>query len=136
MSKEFKKDFFIYIFILSLLVVTYHLILGLFFHHKLNRISNLFLVPVALYSVFYVKRRRKKLIKTPYGFFIYHLATYIIVNSSFWIHAFYLKFVDPTFIFDMYWKGALYGMSLVWGIFLLIHAIASWVNRGFAEVEL
>jgi hypothetical protein len=109
--------------------------------NHIDLVSQLLLVCVALYYLWYHASAKNLLSKVRFGRLVAHLIGFLAVNISYHLHAFFLFIaVNPAikgtgdFPIDPGWFGVLFGMTTFWGIGLLIHMIASIANRGFEEL--
>lgn len=88
----------------------------------------------AIYSLI----NKKLLSSVRFGNLTLHFLTYLLINLSFHVHA-YLLIINNNpiiygsndFLLSPGWFGVLFGMSVFWGIGLMIHAISSVSFRGF-----
>lgn len=110
--------------------------------NKIDLISQLLLVGVALYYAWYHIVSKDQLSKLRFGRLVAHLVGFLIVNLSYHAHAFILFVTDnpaikgtDSFPINSGWFGVLFGMMTFWGLGLLIHTIASISNRGFEELS-
>lgn len=109
--------------------------------NKIDLISELLLVIVALYYVWYHYTSKNQLTQLRFGRLVAHVIGFLIVNLSYHIHAFILFITNnpairgnDEFTINQGWFGVLFGMFVFWGIGLLIHLVASVANRGFEEL--
>lgn len=102
----------------------------------INATSALALVPAALLYAFFITRYKAAIAMRPYASYLLHVATYFIVTGSYWLHAFILS-IDGNFdIATNGWSGVLYGMSLIWGIGLLLHTVGALLSRGYETASI
>ncbi len=103
--------------------------------------AGLALVPAALCYSYFLSANAKTLNKRAYSGYIAHVATYLIVNISYWLHAFIYLLTndgisDKSLALDNGWFGVLICMPLFWGLGLLIHTFGAWMSKGFENVSL
>jgi hypothetical protein len=104
-----------------------------------NRItvgSTLPLVLVAIDYGYFQYRHRKRLRMRAYSEYFVHLCGYILVNGSYWLHAWVLVLIGNRDLIDNGWYPALFGMSLFWGVGLLIHTFGALVSKGHEDVHI
>lgn len=104
-----------------------------------NRItlgSNLLLAVVAIYYAFFAYAYRKRLRMRAYGEYAVHLCGYLLVNGGYWLHAGVLVLGGHSELIDDAWYGVLFGMSLFWGIGLLIHTVGALMTKGHENVHI
>jgi hypothetical protein len=134
-KRSLTKHFFIMLASTALL----HLVI-VFRNNKLDLTSQIMLGAIALYYFWYNYSSREKLIRLRFGRLVAHVIGFLIINLSYHLHAFILFITNSESIkgnsefgINSNWFGALFGMTTFWGIGLLIHLIASIMNRGFEE---
>lgn len=109
--------------------------------NRIDLLSQLLLVCIAIYCFWYQLVTKSQLTKMRFGRLIAHLIGFLVINLSYHIHALLLFITDNPaikgsgeFTIDATWFGVLFGMFCFWGAGLLIHLIASIANRGFEEL--
>lgn len=103
--------------------------------HKIDHISGLLTVIVALYYVYSQVTTRHKLNKIRFGRLVHHIVAFMIVNLSFHLHAGYLLVSGQKELINEDWYGVLFAMFIFWGFGFLIHLTASVAQRGYEELE-
>lgn len=98
-------------------------------------VTGLLLVAVALYMVLYVTRNGTALRTRAYGTYFAHAVAYLIINGSFWLHAWILTLTGRNQVLEDGWTGPLISMSVLWGLGLLVHTIGAMLSRGYEHVE-
>lgn len=107
-----------------------------------TKLSSLILIAIAGLSWVFNYRAKKAVIKKAYLSYITHVATFLIVNLSFWIHALarYITTtsaeVDGQLIVSQDWAVYILHMPAIWGIGLLIHTVGTWKTKGFEDVKI
>lgn len=81
---------------------------------------------LAFFSTHYLELRRSR-----FALLSAHAIGYVIVNSSYWIHAGYLWTSGQGGRIDSAWYGSLLGMSICWGAGLAFHAWHTTHRDGF-----
>ncbi|WP_104045442.1 hypothetical protein [Arthrobacter sp. ZGTC412] len=95
----------------------------------------LLLAAVALYMVVFTVRNATALRQRAYGTYFTHAVAYLIINGSFWLHAWILMLSGREEILQQGWSGPLVSMSVLWGAGLLVHTIGAMLSRGYEHVE-
>lgn len=95
--------------------------------------TGLLLVAVALYIVLFVRRNGTALRTRAYGSYFTHASAYLVVNGSFWLHAWVLALAGRDDVVAERWAGALVPMSVLWGLGLLAHTIGAVVSSGYDD---
>lgn len=95
----------------------------------------LLLAAVALYMVVFTARNATALRQRPYGTYFAHAVAYLIINGSFWVHAWILILSGRSDMLQQGWSGPLMSMSVLWGAGLLVHTIGAMLSRGYEHVE-
>jgi hypothetical protein len=95
----------------------------------------LLLAAVALYMVVFAVRNATALRQRAYGTYFAHAVAYLIINGSFWVHAWILKLIGRDETLQQGWSGPLVSMSVLWGAGLLVHTIGAMLSRGYEHVE-
>ncbi|WP_258804823.1 hypothetical protein [Pseudarthrobacter sp. NS4] len=95
----------------------------------------LLLAAVALYMVVFTVRYGTALRQRAYGAYFAHAVAYLIINGSFWVHAWILMLSGRDEILQQGWSGPLVSMSVLWGAGLLVHTIGAMLSRGYEHVE-
>lgn len=110
--------------------------------NKIDLISQLLLVGIAIYYVWYNITSKDQLSKLRFGRLVAHLVGFLVVNLSYHTHAFVLFVTNnpaikgtDSFPINSGWFGVLFGMMTFWGLGLLIHTVALITNRGFEELS-
>lgn len=104
-----------------------------------NRItlgSEVLLAVVAIYYASFLYWHRKRLRMRAYGEYFVHLFGFILVNGSYWFHASILVLAGNRDLIDGSWSAVLFGMSLFWGIGLLIHTCGALITKGHESVHI
>lgn len=106
---------------------------------SIDGVSQALLTVVAAYCAWFSWRgggTRLKHIR--FGELVYHGVNYVVVNTSFHVHAAVLAFQNSDalggsrdFPIDSGWFGVTIGMAGFWGIGFLMHAVASIAKRGY-----
>lgn len=117
----------------GLLVV--HLYIAVFAENRVDKWSMLLLGVVALYVAWFQWSRRRQLRQRAYGRYLLHVLTYLLVNGSYWLHAGLLAAAGNSNALDSSWQGALFGMSLIWGVGLLVHTLGALLSKGYENVS-
>jgi hypothetical protein len=95
----------------------------------------LLLAAVALYMVVFTVRNATGLRQRAYGTYFAHALAYLIINGSFWAHAWILMIGGRDETLQEGWTGPLVSMSVLWGAGLLAHTIGAMLSRGYEHVE-
>jgi hypothetical protein len=95
----------------------------------------LLLAGVALYMVVFTVRNARALRQRAYGTYFVHAVAYLIINGSFWLHAWILMLSGRNELLQQGWSGPLVSMSVLWGAGLLAHTIGAMLSRGYEHVE-
>ena len=95
----------------------------------------LLLAGVALYMVVFTVRNATALRQRAYGTYFAHAVAYLIINGSFWVHAWILMLVGRDEMLQQGWSGPLVSMSVLWGAGLLVHTIGAMLSKGYEHVE-
>jgi hypothetical protein len=95
----------------------------------------LLLAAVALYMVVFTLRNGTALRQRAYGTYFAHAVAYLIINGSFWVHAWILMLSGRDELLQQGWSGPLLSMSVLWGAGLLVHTIGAMLSRGYEHVE-
>ena len=95
----------------------------------------LLLAAVGLYMVVFTVRNATALRQRAYGTYFAHAVAYLIINGSFWMHAWILMLSGRNEVLQQGWFGPLVSMSVLWGAGLLIHTIGAMLSRGYEHVE-
>jgi hypothetical protein len=95
----------------------------------------LLLAAVALYMVVFTVRNATALRQRAYGTYFAHAVAYLIINGSFWVHAWILLLSGRDEVLQQGWYGPLVSMSVLWCAGLLVHTIGAMLSRGFEHVE-
>lgn len=95
----------------------------------------LLLAAVALYMVLFTVRNGTALRQRAYGFYFVHAVSYIVINGSFWVHAWILMLSGRSEALEEGWAGPLVAMSVLWGAGLLVHTIGAMLSQGYEYVE-
>ena len=95
----------------------------------------LLLAAVALYMVVFTVRNGTALRQRAYGTYFAHAVAYLIINCSFWLHAWILVLNGRDETLQQGWSGPLMSMSVLWGAGLLVHTIGAMLSRGYEHVE-
>lgn len=98
--------------------------------------SYLLLAAVAIYYASFLYRQRKPLRMRAYSEYVAHLYGFILVNGSYWFHAGLLVLAGNQDLIDGSWSAVLFGMSLFWGVGLLIHTFGALVTKGHENVHI
>jgi hypothetical protein len=93
------------------------------------------LAAVALYMVVFTVRNATALRQRAYGTYFVHAVAYLIINGSFWVHAWILMLIGRDEMLQQGWSGPLVSMSVLWGAGLLAHTIGAMLSRGYEHVE-
>jgi hypothetical protein len=137
---KYKKSLLQYALVLVILSTLLQIFIAIRGNH-IDFLSQLFLVVIAVYYFWYHYATKNQLSKLRFGRLVAHLIGFLVINLSYHIHALIL-FVTSNpaikgtegFTIDPAWFGVLFGMFSFWGVGLLIHLVASVVNRGFEEL--
>jgi hypothetical protein len=97
--------------------------------------TGLLLAGVALYVVVFSVRNATALRQRAFGTYFAHVLAYLIINGSFWVHAWILIFSGRGEILQQGWSGPLVSMSVLWGAGLLVHTIGAVLGRGYEHVD-
>lgn len=93
-------------------------------------------IPAIIYAAF-IYTNKSEIRKVAYASLISHLVTYLLVNMSFWAHAFFTaSFEDEIVSFESGWYGVLIAMPLFWGFGLMMHTLGALYGKGFEDVEI
>jgi hypothetical protein len=84
--------------------------------------TGVLLVAVALGMVLFVVRSGTALRTRAYGTYFTHAVAYLIINGSFWLHAWILTLTGRDQVLEPGWSGPLISMSVLWGV-------GSWCTR-------
>ncbi|MBZ2197309.1 hypothetical protein [Occultella gossypii] len=103
--------------------------------HHISVVSALLLAAVAAYVVVFLARNRAGINQRAYGLYFVHVATYLLINGSFWLYAGLLELTGNGAALNHGWAGPLYAMSICWGIGLLVHTLGALFARGYESVE-
>lgn len=95
----------------------------------------LLLAAVALYMVVFTLRNGTALRQRAYGTYFAHVVAYLIINGSFWVHAWILMLSGREEVLQQGWSGPLLSMSVLWGAGLLVHTIGATLSGGYEHVE-
>jgi hypothetical protein len=95
----------------------------------------LLLAAVALYMVVFAVRNATALRQRAYGAYFAHAVAYLVINGSFWVHAWILMLSGRGEMLQQGWSGPLVSMSVLWGAGLLAHTIGAMLSRGYEHVE-
>jgi hypothetical protein len=95
----------------------------------------LLLVVVALYVMVFTVRNATALRLRAYATYFAHALAYLIVNGSFWVHAWILMLSGRAEVLQEGWSGPLIWMSALWGSALLVHTIGAMLSKGYELVE-
>lgn len=136
-SRKMLLPYFIYLIIGCLLLQTFIS----FNDHEISLASNILLALVALSSALFIIPNKTKLNKIRFGYLVLSLGTFVIVNGSYHLHAYYLAVIkSPALVggadylpINNYWFGLIFGMPGFWALGLIVHIIASVALRGFEE---
>lgn len=102
---------------------------------RITVITGLLLLAVALYMVLFMARNGTALRTRAYGTYFAHAVAYLIINGSFWFHAWILTLAGRNQLLEQGWAGPLISMSVLWGIGLLVHTIGAMLSKGYEDVE-
>jgi hypothetical protein len=116
-------------------VAATHLYMALLVDSRVDIWSMLLLSVVALYMVWFQWSQRRALRQRAYTPYLVHVLTYLLVNGSYWLHAALLVATGNGDRVDTAWQGALFGMSLIWGVGLLLHTLGTLVSKGYEDVN-
>jgi hypothetical protein len=95
----------------------------------------LLLAAVALYMVVFATRNATALRQRAYATYFAHAVAFLIINGSFWVHAWILMLSGRGEVLQQGWSGPLLSMSVLWGAGLLVHTIGAMLSRGYEHVE-
>lgn len=126
-SRKMLLPYFIYLIIGCLLLQTFIS----FNDHEISLASNILLALVALSSALFIIPNKTKLNKIRFGYLVLSLGTFVIVNGSYHLHAYYLAVIKSPALVG--WFGLIFGMPGFWALGLIVHIIASVALRGFEE---
>lgn len=102
---------------------------------RVTAITGLLLVAVAIYIAFFVARNGTALRTRAHGTYFAHAVAYLIINGSFWLHAWILILSGREGILEGGWAASLISMCVLWGIGLLVHTIGAMLGNGYEDVE-
>lgn len=97
--------------------------------------TGVLLVAVALFMGLFVLRNATALRMRAYGTYFTHAVAYLIINGSFWLHAWILTLTGRDEALVQGWSGPLISMSVLWGTGLLVHTIGAMLSNGYEHVE-
>jgi hypothetical protein len=95
----------------------------------------LVLAAIGLYYFLFRASHATQLRQRPFGDYFAHVGGYIVINGSFWIHAALLVATGNRELIDSNWAGLLFGMSVLWGIGVLLHTIGAVLDKGYENVH-
>jgi hypothetical protein len=95
----------------------------------------LLLAAVALYMVVFTVRNATALRQRAYGTYFAHAVAYLVINGSFWVHAWILMLSGRDEMLQQGWYGPLVSMSVLWCAGLLAHTTGAMLSRGYEHVE-
>lgn len=95
----------------------------------------LLLAAIGVYYFYFRMTHATQLRQRPYGDYLVHVGGYIVINGSFWIHATLLAFRGNQERINSSWFGLLFGMSVLWGIGVLIHTLGAVRGKGYDDVH-
>ncbi|MUK00904.1 hypothetical protein GM708_02535 [Vibrio cholerae] len=95
----------------------------------------LLLAAVALWMVVFTVRNATALRQRAYGTYFVHAVAYLIINGSFWVHAWILILAGRDESLQQGWSGPLVSMSVLWGAGLLAHTMGAMLSKGYEHVE-
>lgn len=129
------KKIISYIITLASFLVLGHLFIAVSEDSQITFASGLAILPAGLlYSIFSFVNY-KELRKKAYAGLLLHVATYLLVNISFFIHASTIASFEGGLVsLEEGWYGPVVNMPLFWGIGLLAHTIYTWSRRGFEDI--
>lgn len=85
--------------------------------------------------VVFTARNATALRQRAYGIYFAHAVAYLIINGSFWVHAWILMLGGRDDVLPQGWSGPLVSMTVLWGAGLLVHTIGAMLSRGYEHVE-
>lgn len=140
-SPAFNQSVLRYLVILALFCALAQVVVALQ-RGEINILTALALVPAYLYYLYFVISSKQLLRRVRFGQLTVHFATFLVVNLSYHIHAAVLLLgnagssQNSTTVLYEGWFGVLFGMFVLWGIGLLIHAITSIAHKGYEDLDI
>ena len=93
------------------------------------------LAAVAIFIAGFMYVRRAAIAQRRHAFYVLHVMAFLLVNSSFWLHALLAHSSTTSDDIIVSWRGALLTMPLVWSVGLLLHTIGTAFAKGYEHVD-
>ena len=102
---------------------------------RVTALGLLALAPAAVALWWVARRANVALTRVRFGRWRLHVLSFVIIMGLFWLHAAYALTFGHTSLGGG-WLGLLAGMTVGWGLGLVIHTVGAWRAKGFEYVEI